>query len=202
MHTAATPFTLHAWKEGNRHDYRSGWKGTSHEFGDITLTCPLPRTASATVVSEVRGGLIPTASFEARGIHTDVVRLPTLNRSTLRVGDAMVYMTRNRWGATHQQRSLQLKYAGDRYRMWAVDAREYVVSREADNEDPGVTIRVRESGRGKRKQLAVQVTGQVGEGDISLALIFAGVDRSALTRRGAVRAGFSRVTHLFAESQY
>ncbi len=37
--------------------------------------------------------------------------------------------------------------------------------------------------------------------DISLAVLFAGVDRAPLTRSGAVRAALGRSTRLFAESQ-
>ncbi|MER6094498.1 hypothetical protein ABT154_01250 [Streptomyces sp. NPDC001728] len=202
MHTAVSPFVLQPWQEGDRHARRAGWRGVSREFGEITLTCPLPRTAPETVVSEARGGLIPVVTFEARGVHTDGIRLPTLNRSTLRVGDRMVCMTRNRWGATAARRALALRYAGDRYRLSALDKRAYVLTREPDEEDPGLTVTVRASGRGRKRQLAVRVGGRAEGGDLALALVFAGVDRSALTRMGAVRAGVSRITDLWAESQY
>ncbi|MFG3038748.1 hypothetical protein ACGFYZ_17820 [Streptomyces sp. NPDC048330] len=202
MHTHVTPFDLLAWKEGHRHDYRAGWRGVSPEFGEITLTCPLPRTSPESLVSEVRGGQLPTTSFEARGAHVEGMRLPGLNRSTLRVGDRMVYVTRNRFGATLEQRALGMRYAGDRYRLSALDKRGYVLGRAADDEDPGVAIAVRETGRGKGRRLSVRVEGRAEGGDLALALIFAGVDRSALTRLGAVRAGLSRVTHFWTESQY
>ncbi|MEV7570586.1 hypothetical protein [Streptomyces tanashiensis] len=202
MHTHVTPFDLRAWKEGGRHDHRAGWKGVSPEFGEITLTCPLPRTSPESLVSEVRGGRLPTASFEARGMHVEGMRLPGLNRSTLRVGDRIVYVTRNRFGATLEQRALEMRYAGDHYRLAALDKRGHVLSRAADDEDPGVRITVREGGRGKGRRLSVHVDGRAEGGDLSLALIFAGVDRSALTRAGAVRAGISRVTHFWTESQY
>ncbi|MFD8015067.1 hypothetical protein [Streptomyces sp. NPDC058955] len=203
MHTDVTPFELHRWKEGGRYDHRAGFRGVSPEFGEIVLTAPLPRSnQEAAVVSELRGGLLPTASFEARGIHTDVVKLPTLNRSTLRVGDRVVPMSRNRAGFTLDQRALHLRFAGDDYRLSALDKTGYVLSRLPDDEDPGVTVTVRETGRGKKHRLTVRVAGRAEGGDLSLALIFAGVDRSALTRLGAVKAGVSRVTHLFAESQY
>ncbi|MFH9723567.1 hypothetical protein ACH4M4_11420 [Streptomyces sp. NPDC017254] len=202
MHTQVSPFELHAWKEGNRHDYRAGWKGVSPEFGEILLTCPLPRTHPETIVSEVRGGHLPVTSFEARGMHAEGLRLPTLNRSTLRVGDRMVYVERNRFGATLDQRALTMRYAGDRYRLAALDKNAYVLTREADAEDPGVTVTVRETGRGKNRRLSVRVAGRAEGGDLALALIFAGVDRSVLTRVGAVKAGLSRVTHFWTESQY
>lgn len=202
MHTQVSPFELHAWKEGNRHNYSAGWKGVSPEFGEITLTAPLPRTNPETLVSEVRGGLLPVASFEARGMHAEGLKLPTLNRSTLRVGDRMVYVSRNRFGATLDQRALTMKYAGDQYRLAALDKNAYVLTREPDDEDPGVRITVRESGRGKNRRLSVRVEGRAEGGDLALGLIFAGVDRSALTRIGAVKAGISRVTHFWTEATY
>ncbi|MFC9590666.1 hypothetical protein ACFTUC_12925 [Streptomyces sp. NPDC056944] len=202
MHSHVTPFDLQAWKEGNRHDHRAGWKGVSPEFGEITLTCPLPRTSPESLVSEVRGGQLPTASFEARGAHVEGMRLPGLNRSTLRVGDRVVYVTRNRFGATLEQRALEMRYAGDRYRLAALDKHGYALSRAADDEDPGVRITVREGGRGRNRRLSVHVDGRAEGGDLALALIFAGVDRSTLTQLGAVRAGLSRVTHFWTESQY
>jgi hypothetical protein len=73
MHSAVTPFLLHHWKEGARREQLTGWRGTSPEFGDIKVTSPLNRTRSEVVVAEVRGGSIPTATFESRGIHTEVL---------------------------------------------------------------------------------------------------------------------------------
>ncbi|MFD7226563.1 hypothetical protein [Streptomyces sp. NPDC059881] len=202
MHSATTPFTLRPWKQGNRHERRSGWRGTSAEFGDITVTCPLPRNQPGIVISEVSGGSIPTASFESRGIHTDAAVLPTLNRATLRLGDALVHMTRNRWALTHRGRALHLKYGGDKYRLWAVNRRACVLSRAADDEDSGVTVTVKGSGRGKKRQMAVNVAGRAVAADIVLATLFAGIDRSTLTRRGTVRAAVSRTVGIYAESQY
>ncbi|MFD0370987.1 hypothetical protein [Streptomyces sp. NPDC059071] len=200
MHTTVTPFTLHRWQEGKRPERLNGWRGVSPEFGELTLVCPLPRTLPEIVTSELRGGLVPPASYESRGIHAENLDLPTLNRATLRVGDRVVYMTRNRLGATLHQRSLMLRHAGDDYRLSALDKRGYVLTRAADEEDPGVTVTVRESGRGKGRKLTVQATGRAEGGDLSLALIFAGVDRSALTRFGAVKAGVRRATELWAEA--
>ncbi|MER5713103.1 hypothetical protein AB0B13_17550 [Streptomyces sp. NPDC042898] len=201
MHTAVTPFTLRPWREGKGYERRAGWRGASAEFGEITVEAPLRQTVQEVIVSELRGGLVPPASYETRGIHTETVRLPTLNRATLRVGDAHVSMTRNRLGATARQRALQLRYGGDHYRLWARDRRSWVLARAADAEDPGVTVSVRGAGRGSRRRLDVTVAGRAGAADLSLALIFAGVDRAALTRGGAVRAGFSRVGRLWAEAQ-
>ncbi|MER5960878.1 hypothetical protein [Streptomyces sp. NPDC002057] len=200
MHTTVTPFSLHPWQEGKKYERRAGWRGASAEFGEITVEAPLRQTVPEVVVSELRGGAVPPVSYEARGIHTDTIRLPTLNRATLRVGDALVSMNRNRFGATAGQRGLHLRYGGDRYRLRALDRRSWVLAREADAEDPGVSVTVRGTGRGKRRRLDVGVAGRAGGADLALALIFAGVDRAALTRGGAVRAGLSRVTRLWAEA--
>ncbi|MGW6772920.1 hypothetical protein ACWGBX_21200 [Streptomyces sp. NPDC055037] len=202
MHTATAPITLEFWKEGRTHERRAGYRGSSPEFGEIVLTCPLPRkTTPGSVVSEVRGTLIPTATFETRGIHTEAADLPTLNRSTLRVGDAMVYLRRNRFGLTHKARALHFRYGGDQYRLWAVNRKQYVLRREADNEDPGVSLTAKQSGIGASKKLVVRVTGRAVAADIAIVSLFAGVDRAPLTRGGAVRAAFARSTRLFAESQ-
>ncbi|MFF5423636.1 MULTISPECIES: hypothetical protein [unclassified Streptomyces] len=202
MHSAVTPFTLRPWREGKGYERRSGWRGVSAEFGEITVEAPLRQTVPEVVVSELRGGLLPPASYEARGIHTEVIRLPTLNRATLRVGDALVSLERNRFGATARQRGLRMRYGGDRYLLRAVDRRSWHLARAADAEDPGVAVSVRGAGRGARRRLEVSVAGRAVAADLSLALIFAGVDRAALTRGGAVRAGLSRVTRLWAEVQY
>ncbi|MEV6783797.1 hypothetical protein [Streptomyces sp. NPDC051098] len=153
------------------------------------------------IVTEVGGSLIPTATFENRGVHTDVVSMPTLNRATLRVGDGLVRMSRNRWAPTHRGRCLHMRYLGDTYRLTAIDRRAYTLSRQADAEDPGVVVTVRQSGLGNGRKATVQAAGRVLPADVSLAVLFAGVDRSVLTRRGAVRAGISRVFQLWAESQ-
>ncbi|XIE79212.1 hypothetical protein AB6O49_16525 [Streptomyces sp. SBR177] len=141
-------------------------------------------------------------TFESRGMHVENLRLPTLNRATLRVGDRHVRLTRNRIGATLVQRALQLRHAGDTYRLAALDRRAWTLTRDADEEDPGVTVTVRESGRGKGASLAVRAEGRAEGADLAMALVFAGVDRSALTRVGAVKAGVRRVAELWAEAAY
>ncbi|WP_282696389.1 hypothetical protein [Streptomyces sp. CC208A] len=202
MHTTVTPFALRPWREGRGYGRRTGWRGTSAEFGEVTVEAPLRRTLPEVIGSELRGGLLPEASYEARGVHTDLVGLPTLNRATLRLGGALVAMERNRLGVTARQRGLRLRYGGDDYRLWAENRRSWTLAREADAEDPGVRVRVRGAGRGGRRRLEVTVTGRAVGADLSLALVFAGVDRAALTRGGAVRAAFSRLTRLWAEAQY
>ncbi|GAA4916610.1 hypothetical protein ACFPM3_21380 [Streptomyces coeruleoprunus] len=203
MHTTITPFTLTHWKERRRGEPTQwGWQGTSPEFGDIRVVHPAAPHRRERVVTEVRGGLIPTGTFEARGIHTEGMSRPSLNRATLRLGDGLVQLSRNRWALTHGGRSLRMRYLGDDYRLTAIDRKSYTLSRIADGEDPGVVLTVRQSGRGKSKRMTVQAAGRVLHADIALAALFAGVDRSVLTRRGAVRAGFSRIFDLWAESQY
>ncbi|MFJ4778850.1 hypothetical protein [Streptomyces sp. NPDC088762] len=106
------------------------------------------------------------------------------------------------WSEAHRGRSLRLGYGGDRYRLTAVNGKEYTLTRAADTEDPGVAVRVKQSGLGKGKRLSVSVAGRALGADITLAALFGGVDRATLTRRGAVRAGLSRAFGFYAESQY
>ncbi|MGA5423468.1 hypothetical protein [Streptomyces lavendulocolor] len=203
MHTIISPFALTHWRERKKGERTQwGWQGTSPEFGDIRVVHPAQPHLQEKVVAEVSGGLIPTATFEAHGIHTEGMTRPSLNRAILRLGDGHVRMNRNRWGMTHRGRSLHMTYLGDGYRLTAVDRNAYTLTRAADTEDPGVVISVRRSGRGKDKRMTVQAEGRVLHADIALAALFCGVDRSVLTRRGTVRAGFSRVFNLWAESQY
>ncbi|MFJ6483181.1 MULTISPECIES: hypothetical protein [unclassified Streptomyces] len=200
MHTQSAPFVLRAWQGGEKDERRRiEWEGKSPEWGEITVAS-LPHARDDVRSTEVAGHHIPEAVFESRGMHVTTTQRPTLNGATLRIGDAVVYLKRNRWGATHRGRALHMKHAGDRYRLWAVNRREYVLMREADNEDRGVTVKVKESGIAKWKRVDVNVAGRALGADIALALVFAGVDRSVLTRRGAVRAGLSRVFHVAADS--
>ncbi|MBT2899039.1 hypothetical protein [Streptomyces sp. McG3] len=203
MHNTSTaPFTLAFWKEGRTHEQRAGYRGTAAEFGEIVLTAPLPRKYTPDrVVSEVRGPSVPTAVFETRGIHTEAAGLPTLNRSVLRVGDALVHLRRNRFGPTRRARALHFRYGGDHYRLRAVNRKQFVLTRRADDEDPGVSLTAKQSGLGGGRKLVVRATGRAVAADIVLVTLFAGVDRAPLTRSGAVRAALGRSTRLFAESQ-
>ncbi|MEO3976565.1 hypothetical protein [Streptomyces sp. CAU 1734] len=202
MHTTISPFTLGYWKEkppvGRT---KFGWRGTSPEFGDIRVEYPAGRDMTHVIVTAVSGGLIPPATFETRGMHTDVLAMPTLNGATLRVGDGLVRLSRNRWAPTHRGRSLHLTHLGDAYRLTAVNRRAYTLTRRPDSEDPGAVVTVRQSGMGGGRKVTVSASGRVLPADISLAALFSGVDRSVLTRRGAVRAGFSRIFNFWAESQ-
>ncbi|MFJ8863726.1 hypothetical protein ACIRD8_35600 [Streptomyces sp. NPDC102451] len=203
MHTTISPFTLTHWKEKQPHGRtKFGWQGISPELGDVRVVYPAGRDVPNALVTEVRGGLIPLATFETRGLHTEVAPMPTLNRSTLRVGDASVRMNRNRWAPTHRGRSLHMTYLGDSYRLAALNRRAYELSRQPDSEDPGAVIVVRQSGMGSGRKITVQARGCVLPADVSLAVLFSGVDRSVLTRRGALRAGLSRIFNFWAESQY
>lgn len=202
MHTTISPFTLAPWKEPQPYGHPlHGWRGTSPEFGEIQVLLPAGRDAPNSLTTQVRGGRIPPAVFETRGPHTEIVRRPTLNRSTLHVGDAPVRMDRNRWAPTRRGRSLRLTYLGDTYRLTALDRRTYELVRTPDPEDPGVRVTVRRSGLGGRRGITVRTTGRTLPADISLAVLFTGIDRSVLTGRGAIRAGLSRVLNLWAEAQ-
>ncbi|MFJ9055714.1 hypothetical protein [Streptomyces sp. NPDC102409] len=202
MHTTISPFTLTRWQEKRPAGVtKTGWRGTSAELGDIQVVYPAGRDARDAVATEVRGGLIPTAVFETRGPHVEVASMPTLNGSTLRVGDGLVRMSRNRWAPTHRGRSLRMTYLGDTYRLRAINRRTYELSRRPDSEDPGSVITVRLSGLGSGRRVTVRAAGRVLPADVCLAVLFSGVDRSVLTRRGAVRAGLSRALGFWAESQ-
>ncbi|MFB4424742.1 hypothetical protein C5F59_027140 [Streptomyces sp. QL37] len=202
MHTTISPFTLAYLKERQPVGLtKSGWQGTSAEFGGIRVVYPAGRDTPDAIVTEARGGLIPTAVFETRGPHAEIVSMPTLNRSTLRVGDGLVRMSRNRWAPTHRGRALRMTYLGDVYVLRAVNRRAYELSRRPDSEDPGSVVTVRQSGLGNGRRMTVRAAGRVLPADVALAVLFTGVDRSVLTRRGAVRAGFSRIFNFWAESQ-
>ncbi|MFD5148861.1 hypothetical protein [Streptomyces sp. NPDC058401] len=197
MHVQTTPFTLGTWRShGTNELAREGWRGESPEWGEITVAS-LHGADGGAGATEVTGPRIPRVVFRSRGIRPLGTERPSLNEATLRVGGATVALERNRWAATHRGRALRMRYLGDQYRLWAVDRRQYVLMREADNEDRGVTFRVKESGIGKWKRIEVSVTGRALEADVALAVLFAGVDRSVLTRRGAVRAAV-RKTFLIA----
>ncbi|MEU3184777.1 hypothetical protein ABZ707_11310 [Streptomyces sp. NPDC006923] len=201
MHTTVVSFTLHRGKERPKGEPEYHvWQGTSQEFGEIRVRYPVPPHMPQARMADVRGGFLPTATFESRGVHMDELTKPTLNGATLRVGDAVVYMKRNRWAVTNRGRALHLKYLGDRYRLRAINRKDYTLTREPDAQDPGVVVIVKQSGIGRRRQLSVSVQGRALPADIALATLFAGVDRSVLTRRGAVRAGLARVFHVAAES--
>ncbi|MFJ6696518.1 hypothetical protein ACIQM4_10645 [Streptomyces sp. NPDC091272] len=202
MHTTISPFTLAPWKEkqpGGRTS--SGWQGTSAEFGEIRVACPAGPNVSNSISTEASGGQIPRTRFETRGLHTETALRPTLNGSTLRVGDALVRMDRNRWAPTHRGRSLRMTYLGDSYRLTALGRRAYELSRSADSEDPGALITVRQTGLAGGRRVTVRATGRVLAADIALAVLFCEVDRSVLTRRGAVRAGMRRIFFFWTESQ-
>ncbi|PVE04448.1 hypothetical protein Y717_11920 [Streptomyces scopuliridis RB72] len=49
MHTATAPITLEFWKEGRAYERRAGYRGASPEFGEIVLTCPLPRQSTVPI---------------------------------------------------------------------------------------------------------------------------------------------------------
>ncbi|MCQ0023020.1 hypothetical protein M4914_08710 [Streptomyces somaliensis DSM 40738] len=203
MHTTISPFTFAHEKRrepGGRPQY--GWRGASPEFGEIRVVWPALPHVSGAIVTEAGGDNIPTATFETRGLLSDLVSMPTLNRATCRVGGRLVGLDRRRWALTRRGRSLRLRHLGDDYRLTAVGKHAYRLTRLADDEDPGVAVTVRRSGIAGGRRLTVRATGRVLPADLALAVLFAGVDRSVLTRRGAVRAGFKRVFGFWAEATY
>jgi hypothetical protein len=204
MHTTITPFALARWKSqtvpGEPRQF--GWTGTSPEFGEVRVVWPaLPHTRNA-VVTEVSGPGLPTARFETRGMLSDLVSKPTLNRASCRVDGRFVSMDRNRWALTHRGRALRMRYLGDDYRLTALGKRAYRLERLRDDEDPGVTVTAHQTGMGSGRRVTLRAEGRVLPADLALAALFAGVDRSVLTRRGAVRAGFKRMFSFWAETTY
>ncbi|MFI6107370.1 hypothetical protein [Streptomyces sp. NPDC051310] len=202
MHTTITPFTLTFWK-GERPPGKPrprGWQGTSPEYGDIRVLWPAPPHVDERIATQVSGELIPTVTLETRGIHAELLVLPSLNRSTVRVGDGLASLSRNRFAMTKRGRSLRMTYLGDHYRLTAIDRKAYTLARTPDADDPGVVLTVRQSGLGKGKKVSVQANGRVLPADLALAVLFSGVDRAVLTRGGAVRAGIARISHFWAET--
>lgn len=203
MHTTVSPFTLAYEKRrepGGRPQY--GWRGRSPEFGEVRVVWPALPHASGAIVTEAGGDRLPTARFETRGLLSDLVSMPTLNRATCRVDGRLAGLDRNRWAVTRRGRSLRLRYLGDHYRLTAIGRHAYRLTRLADGEDPGVLVTVRRSGIAGGRRLTVRAAGRVLPADLALAALFAGVDRSVLTRRGAVGAGFRRVFGFWAEATY
>ncbi|MCP9958711.1 MULTISPECIES: hypothetical protein [Streptomyces] len=204
MHTTITPFTLARWKSEKAPGVprQFGWVGTSPEFGEVRVVWPaLPHTPDV-IATEASGGGLPTARFETRGLLSELVSKPTLNRATFRVDGRLVAMDRHRWALTHRGRSLRMRYLGDDYRLTALGKRAYRLSRLPDDEDPGVVVTAHQTGVGNGRRVALRATGRVLPADLALAVLFAGVDRSVLTRRGAVRAGFKRMFSFWAEATY
>ncbi|MEU3820859.1 hypothetical protein AB0E74_14720 [Streptomyces sp. NPDC030392] len=203
MHTTITPFTLTAWKKerapgGRRRQF--GWIGISPEFGEIHVVWPALPHIDSVLVTEVRGGAIPAATFEVRGLHVELLPMPSLNRATLRVDDTPVPMRRNRWGYTRRGRSLRLTYQGATYRLTAINRHAYTLTREPADGTPGAVITARQSGRGKNKKITVHADGLVQPADLSMATLFAGVERAVLTKRGAVRAACTRMFDFWTET--
>ncbi|MGW6289795.1 hypothetical protein [Streptomyces sp. NPDC055107] len=82
-----------------------------------------------------------------------------------------------------------------------MNRKRFVLTRRADDEDPGASLTAKLSGLGGGRRPAVRATGRAVAADIVLVTLFAGVDRAPLTRSGAVRAALGRSTRLLAESQ-
>ncbi|MEU2185039.1 hypothetical protein [Streptomyces thermolilacinus] len=204
MHTTITPFALTHWKsERTQGELRQfGWTGTSPEFGEVRVVWPALPKAPNVVVTEVSGPGLPTARFETRGLLSELVSKPTLNRATCRVDGRFVAMERHRWAVTHRGRALRMRYLGDDYRLTALGKRAYRLERLRDDEDPGVVVTAHQMGIGNGRRVTLRAAGRVLPADLALAALFAGVDRSVLTRRGAVRAGIKRMFSFWAETTY
>ncbi|MER6914080.1 hypothetical protein ABT354_20600 [Streptomyces sp. NPDC000594] len=213
MQTVTTPFRLNSFRDPRRtqgferwrdpdprHTNGSqGWHGTSPELGEIVITFGFTDSGER-IWSIAEGEAIPTVRYESKGLHVMAgLRMPTLNGGTLWVGEDEVAMSRNRLGVTDQGRALHLIHGDDTYRLRAIGPLHYVLARDPSGARPGTTIQVKQSGKNGmramksgRLSIAFTIEGAAGPTDIALATIFSGVDRSALTPTGAVRAMFAR----------
>ncbi|GAA2230638.1 hypothetical protein GCM10010232_16220 [Streptomyces amakusaensis] len=198
MHTETTfRMDSHRTHNGSQRPDFLGWRGTSPEFGEITVAYPF-MTGEYEIRATVRGDKVPTVLFDVKGFHVPGLLMPTLNRGTLRVGEREVVMSRNRLGVTRQGRALHLTHGEDQYKLWAISRKHYALARKPSGARPGVTVKVKQSGIGGRRHLSgglyltVTVEGRAEPTDIALAAMFSGVDRSNLTRGGAFRSIFSR----------
>ncbi|WP_240136179.1 hypothetical protein [Streptomyces sp. MUM 178J] len=164
------------------------WSGTTAEFGDIEVIYPADLGPGNGTGAEVRGSSIPGALFTGDSL---LGFKPRLTGMKLLVEGEEVKPRRNRWAVSKKRRSLRLAYKGTTYRCTAISRKSYVFTR------PGLAITVSESGvRRKNRRARVQADGPATPIDISLAVLFAGVDRPQLTMGGAFRVFLSTVFHL------
>ncbi|WP_405710973.1 hypothetical protein OG264_19205 [Streptomyces xanthophaeus] len=168
------------------------WSTTSEEFGDIKVRYPADIRPATGTGARAEGSAIPTTLLISWSIFGDK---PRLNGAHLRVDGQEVKLRRNRWAVRRKGRALRMTHDGTEYRCSAISRKRYVLTR------PGLAVTVTDSGIGtKRRRLRVVIDGAAEPVDVSLAVLFAGVNRSHLTLGGAFRAGFSTVFNLWADN--
>ncbi|WP_236241834.1 hypothetical protein [Streptomyces sp. CC228A] len=168
------------------------WSTTSEDFGDIRVRYPADIRPKRGTAARAEGSTIPTALMISWSIFEDK---PRLTGAQLSVDGREAQLRRNRWAVSRKRRALRITHDGTTYRCTAISRKRYVLTR------PGLAITVTDSGIGrKRRRLLVQIDGPAEPVDISLAVLFSGVNRSHLTLGGAFRAGFSTVFNLAADN--
>ncbi|WP_159030065.1 hypothetical protein [Kitasatospora albolonga] len=163
------------------------WSGTSEEFGTIEVRYPADGPVGS-ATARARGSAIPTTHLIGWAIFQDK---PRLTHARLQVEGEDAKLWRNRWAVSRKGRSLRMEYGGTEYRCRAVRRKRYVFTR------PGLVVTVTQSGIApKRRTILVVIDGSAEPVDLSLAVLFSGVNRSQLTLGGAFRAGFATVFNL------
>ncbi|MDT0494787.1 hypothetical protein RM717_30270 [Streptomyces griseus] len=160
------------------------WAGTSEEFGTIEVRYPADGPMGSTT-ARVLGSAIPTTLLIGWSLFDDK---PRLTSAQLQVEGESVKLRRNPWAVSRKGRSLRMEYGGTEYRCRAVRRKRYVFTR------PGLVVTVTQSGIGrKRRRVLVMIDGPAEPIDISLAVLFSGVNRAQLTLGGAFRTGFATI---------
>ncbi|MFC9428577.1 hypothetical protein [Streptomyces sp. NPDC056987] len=107
------------------------------------------------------------------------------------MGTTPVPLSRRRWALTKKGRSLRLAHGGHAYTCTAGrGGRSYVLARE------GVRVAVSRKGRGSGRRQVFEVSGPAEPADISIAVVFTGVNRANLTLGGAIRSTVARLLDL------
>ncbi|MFE2942709.1 hypothetical protein ACFXKG_27190 [Streptomyces sp. NPDC059255] len=179
-----TTFRLEPWetRNGQRATHQFGWRGDSEDFGEVVVTYPVARQ-NLTVLVGAKGDRIPETWFEGFGEG----KSPSLSLMKLRIGTTPVTVKRRGWALTKRGRALRFEHDGRKYTCVAVRrGKDYLVSHD------GVRIKVASKGTGGRKHLTVDVDGTAEPVDISLAVIFSGVNRANLTLGGAIKSAVAR----------
>ncbi|WP_432067053.1 hypothetical protein [Streptomyces sp. C10-9-1] len=164
----------------------------AEEFGDIQVDYPVDVRPTAGTGARAHGSAIPTTLLVGWSIFDDK---PRLNGAQLWVDGQELKLQRNRWAVGRKGRALRMTQGGAEYRCRAISRKRYVLTRS------GLAVTVIDSGFGtKRRRLRVVINGPAEPVDVSLAVLFAGANRSHLTLGGAFRASFSTVFNLFADN--
>ncbi|MFE2290609.1 hypothetical protein [Streptomyces sp. NPDC059452] len=175
-----------------RHEERAlCWSGISEEFGTIEVRYPADGPMGSTT-ARVLGSAIPSTLLIGWSLFDDK---PRLTGARLQLGGEEVQLRRRPWAVRRKGRALRITHDGNEYRCRAIRRKKYVLTR------PGLAVTVTQSGVGtKRRRVQVVIDGPAVPVDISLAVLFSGVNRAQLTLGGAFRTGFSPILNLSMDS--